>query len=141
MLNRRGFIGSMIGTFITSQLPFQAVAVAYNEPKGKIARARNFVRLFQLSEEQLKNCRFYLVHLDGTEFWAPPIQSVKLEDGETPKLIFKVEDVSVLSFIAYKRAGLVDDLGSHIQEVAFHHDIHLIVGDVLKLTYTLNLSL
>jgi hypothetical protein len=129
-MNRRGFLGSVIGLLVTSQLPFKAKRPDYITPFQD-----RKLRFWNLSEEQLRKCRISVITNKG-EFLAPGIASVEKTES---KIVLKCEPLLVNQHFTTLSVNVIDDENYVVMNQRFAVSTTLTSGDKLYVISTTEL--
>jgi hypothetical protein len=133
-MDRRSFLGTVIGTVISTQLPFVAKAVTLpRKYPAKLEFIRQFVRIFDLTEQQLCKFKMYAVTDKDERFYVPA--KLILRQEETPKVRFEAGDLVVSRSVTIKACGIFTDENKFLRENAFSFPVHMVNGETLKFTH------
>src|SRR5436190_19937323 len=102
-MNRRGFVGSVIGTVVGLSIPFVAQAAPMVRKLKSLERVRKALELFDGGEQAFTAGQLFLVLGDGTRIRGPKIKSTSVSDnGKSCKAVITAYPVNVTNTIIYK---------------------------------------
>lgn len=145
MNNRRQFLGSVIGLYAATLLPFVAkanplpTAIALTKKQRLLAAGH---RIFITDSLQtLHKYTFNLLVVENgkvIEIAGPNMKKVEI-DKENGNAIFTAEDVNMKMTMTVKGLALLDIDGKKIAEADYRFPVNFVNGDTLKQTYSFNL--
>lgn len=112
-MERRNFLGSVIGFVAGTQIPWKATEPTYKTPCLHKQKA-HFLRAFHLKENKLKLFKGICVLDTGEEILAPPIKEIVIERtefGHVLSIDIKFKDIKIEQKMVFVKFKLVDDLG------------------------------
>ena len=136
-MDRRWFLGRVIGTLIGTQVPFvaQAADPIVSTSFPKLMKLNMFYKAFNCSMEELKAYRMYIVLDNDVKIWAPGIETAT-RDLEKMSVSWKAFGIKCKRVIRSVALGVTDPTN---QLVKFSQQIvNLAVGDSLHCSYTIN---
>lgn len=145
-MNRRGFIGSVIGTVVGLSVPFIAQAApTVKKLPGSLVRTRKYLELLENGEKAIAAGQFFLVLEDGKRIRGPAIKSVKMYEAPgknypTCKAVVTAHIVNVTQSITYKGVVYVTPDGYELTSKNFYASVPATNGDQLHITYTLSIG-
>jgi hypothetical protein len=142
-VDRRNFLGSVIGTFVASQLPFIARPITVEKELTDERRARYQASLFDLSDSELKKYRLFVVAAGNIRFIAPAIKEIVREkrNGEM-SIGFKAEDITLSVPMVMLGQGIMMPASPHvILANRYSCGVSMVPGDILKGHYILSMPI
>lgn len=124
---RRGFLGSIIGTIITTKLSFIAQA-AMKDSFGDTYYER-IERLLYLEQEDFLKFKGLVHTLEGGQIWAPPMLSYT--NG-----VFEYGKIEVNQKVMTDSTTLIDDEGYVLGVGLFNNLVSVYNGDVLNVSFS-----
>lgn len=129
-IDRRGFIGSSIGFFLGTTIPF--VVHAAPQIKEDVSWEDRYWRMWHVNDSILKRFKVILYTHDGCDFLGPKIQTIK-RNGKF-EINFELKDLVITKALIINKIKLLDDENYYIRDINYPIQ-HLFNG------YTLSLSI
>lgn len=143
-MDRRSFLGTVIGTLAASSIPFTARALAIREDTiTDEQRARIFGSLFDSSDAELSRYRLFAVAAGDQRFFAPGCKRIDRKKLDREMSVAWVSESINLS-IPMDILGFGVMLPTRSIVLAsgrFSGVVNMDVGDTLNCTYTLSLPI
>lgn len=149
MLGRRGFIGSILGTIVATQLPFKVEEPIVCTYDTLLTKYERYVRTFRLIQKDkqfvIDNFRTNILIslVDGAEelIKGPGLETINSDQKDALLTTeFKVKPMLPNKSMTCVGCELFDDKNYRLKSWRFGHPICLLTGDTLNLTMTLGLG-
>lgn len=135
-MERRTFLGTVIGLLLPARIPFIAEQVDYKEC-GLIKKYKHIIRAFEIDEDYLYKFKIVTTTQD-TEFVAPSIKKIERTENS---ILFRAQDINIINnSINTKSCKLIDDQGYLLGHYNYYREIFACSGDSLRIECVLTLA-
>lgn len=139
-MDRRNFIGSVLGIVAGTQTPWKGEEPTYKTPLPEKRKA-HLLRAFNLKQNKLKFFTCVLVLDTGVEIKAPAIKDItvhRTEFGHIYRIILIFKSINVMGALNIIKIKFIDDLGFMLREDPSKLK-QLYIGDELNITYSIDI--
>lgn len=140
-MHRRTFLGSVIGTLVTSGQLFKAEKAVYTVPnETKLDFAERMIKVFRVPNLVLYKYRLFIKTDEDIAIWSPSIKKVT-RDFDKLTCEFQAEEIKIQQSITVTKVGLVNERGVLIPESSLYAMSPANRGDTFKALFILSMNL
>lgn len=140
-MDRRSFIGNVLGIIVSSQLPFKSEEALYKDNFTCMDRIKAFIKLLDSDVRAIRqDYRMFIITNQNVRLWAPRIVDVQTEKIHTCRVVLQADEIKFTEAFTIEGVGIIDKRGNLIKQASMVN-ISVRNGDSLRVTYTLSADL